>query len=52
MHDAVTCVIPGAKTAAQARENASAADLPPLDDATMAAAGEIYARRIKKYVRW
>jgi aryl-alcohol dehydrogenase-like predicted oxidoreductase len=48
----VTCVIPGAKTAAQARENASAADLPTLDEPTMAAAREIYERRIKKYVRW
>ena len=52
MHEGVTCVIPGAKTPAQARENASTADLPPLSDATMAAAREIYERRIKKYVRW
>ena len=28
MFDAVTCAIPGARTAAQARENAAAADLP------------------------
>ena len=52
MHDAVTCVIPGAKTPAQARENASAADLPPLEETTMTTAREIYERRIKKYVRW
>ena len=30
MFDAVTCAIPGAKTPEQARENAAAADLPPL----------------------
>jgi len=52
MHEGITCVIPGARTPAQARENTSAADLPPLDDATMAAARQIYERRIKKYVRW
>ena len=31
MFDAVTCAIPGARTAAQARENAQAAALPSLD---------------------
>src|SRR5207245_138888 len=30
MFDAVSCAIPGAKTPAQARENAAAAALPPL----------------------
>ena len=52
MSEAVTCVIPGAKTAEQVRENASAANVPPIDAATMAAAREIYDRRIRKYVRW
>lgn len=31
MFDAVTCAIPGARTPDQARSNAAAADLPPLD---------------------
>jgi aryl-alcohol dehydrogenase-like predicted oxidoreductase len=52
MHDAVTCVIPGAKTAAQARENVTAASLPPIEAATMASAREIYERRIRQYIRW
>lgn len=52
MSDAVTCVIPGARTPAQARDNVGALALPPLDDETMAAAREIYERRIRKYVRW
>jgi hypothetical protein len=42
MHDAVTCVIPGAKTPAR-RAKRSAADLPPLDAATMAARGSTNA---------
>ena len=37
MFDAVSCAIPGAKTPQQARDNAAAADLPPLAPATMAA---------------
>lgn len=53
MHDAVTCVIPGARTPAQARDNAAAAaELPPLDERTMAAAREIYDRRLTPYIRW
>jgi aryl-alcohol dehydrogenase-like predicted oxidoreductase len=42
MHDAVTCTIPGAKSPAQARANAAAADLAPLPDATMARIRELY----------
>jgi aryl-alcohol dehydrogenase-like predicted oxidoreductase len=52
MNDAVTCAIPGGKTAAQVRENVAAATAPPLDDGTMAAVREIYERRIKQFVRW
>jgi aryl-alcohol dehydrogenase-like predicted oxidoreductase len=48
MEDAVTVVIPGAKTPAQARANA--ADLPPLPPETMATAREIYARIIAPHV--
>ncbi len=43
-HEAVSTVIPGAKNPEQAAGNAAAADLPPLDDATMASLAEIYDR--------
>jgi aryl-alcohol dehydrogenase-like predicted oxidoreductase len=54
MFDAVTCAIPGAKTPVQARENAGAADLPPLAPETMAAVQRIYDHRIRVHVhdRW
>jgi aryl-alcohol dehydrogenase-like predicted oxidoreductase len=52
--DAVSTVIPGAKTAAQARANAAAADLPPLTPETRAAIADVYRRRIAPQVhqRW
>ena len=50
MFDAVTCAIPGAKTPAQARSNAAAADLPPLDRKTMDSVRDIYARHIREHV--
>jgi len=50
MFDAVTCAIPGARTADQARANAAAADLPPIDAKTMAAVREIYDTRIRPHV--
>ncbi len=54
MFDAVTCAIPGAKTPAQAADNAAASDLPPLDDDTMAAVRDLYDRLIRPHVhqRW
>jgi aryl-alcohol dehydrogenase-like predicted oxidoreductase len=54
MNEAVTTVIPGARNAAQAKANADAAMLPPLDDRTMAVIAEIYQRRIAPHVeqRW
>ena len=48
--DGVTCTIPGARTAAQARENAAAAALPPLDAATMAAVRRVYDEDIAPHV--
>jgi aryl-alcohol dehydrogenase-like predicted oxidoreductase len=50
----VTTVIPGARSVAQARANAAAADLAPLPDATLAAVRELYDRRIRAQVhhRW
>jgi aryl-alcohol dehydrogenase-like predicted oxidoreductase len=54
MFDAVTCAIPGAKSAAQAESNAAAGGLPPLDDATFAAVRRVYEERIRGLVhsRW
>jgi aryl-alcohol dehydrogenase-like predicted oxidoreductase len=50
MEEAVTVVIPGAKSPAQARANAVAAGLPGLSPAVMEAAREVYDRRIKAHV--
>jgi aryl-alcohol dehydrogenase-like predicted oxidoreductase len=50
----VSVVIPGARTAEQARANAAAADLPTLDAATLSAFEAIYDERIRAHVhdRW
>jgi aryl-alcohol dehydrogenase-like predicted oxidoreductase len=50
MHDAVTCTIPGAKRPAQVDENAAAADLPPIEPATLAAIRGLYDRKIRPHV--
>jgi aryl-alcohol dehydrogenase-like predicted oxidoreductase len=50
MFDAVTCAIPGARTVKQARSNAAAADLPPLDRKTMDAVRDVYERHIRGHV--
>jgi aryl-alcohol dehydrogenase-like predicted oxidoreductase len=50
MFDAVTCAIPGARTPEQARANAAASDLPPIDAAAMRAVEGIYDRRIRAHV--
>jgi len=54
MNEAVTCAIPGGRRPAQVDENMSAADLPPLSPAAMAAAADIYARfaRAEVHHRW
>ncbi len=54
MHPAVSSVIPGARNPEQARGNAAAAALPPLDDAAMAAVARVYEERIAPHVhqRW
>jgi aryl-alcohol dehydrogenase-like predicted oxidoreductase len=54
MHEAVSTVIPGARSAEQARANAAAADLPPLDEAVMSRIAAVYAQRIAPHVdqRW
>src|SRR4051794_12995966 len=50
----VSTVIPGARNAEQARGNAAAADLAPLDDATLDAFARVYDDRIRTHVhdRW
>lgn len=50
MEAGVTTVIPGAKTAAQARANARAAALPPIPQTTMAALRALYETRIAPHV--
>ncbi len=50
MFDAVSCAIPGAKTPQQARDNAAAADLPPLSPETMAAVKAVYDERLRPLV--
>ena len=54
MFDAVTVAIPGAKSPAQARANAAAADLPALGTETMATLKAIYDEDIRPSVhqRW
>lgn len=50
MFDAVTCAIPGAKRPDQVEENIKTADLPLLDEQTMAKIATIYSARIKPMV--
>ena len=50
MADAISVVIPGAKSDAQASANAAADALPPIDAATMAKARDIYQRLIAPHV--
>jgi aryl-alcohol dehydrogenase-like predicted oxidoreductase len=51
MGDAVTVVIPGAKSPAQARANAAAAELAPLSADVMGAAREVYGRLVVPHVQ-
>ena len=54
MSDAVSVAIPGARNAEQARSNAQAAALPPLDDEVMGKLAAIYDQDIRPHVhqRW
>ena len=51
MEAAVTVVIPGAKSPAQAKANAAAAKLAPLSADVMAAAREVYGRLVAPHVQ-
>jgi aryl-alcohol dehydrogenase-like predicted oxidoreductase len=50
----VSTVIPGARTAEQARANAAAADVPPLGEEFLAGVRELYDRELRELVhqRW
>jgi aryl-alcohol dehydrogenase-like predicted oxidoreductase len=50
MHDAISCVIPGAKRPSQVEDNVAASDLPSISDETMAKVRQIYERLIKPQV--
>ena len=50
-HDAVTTIIPGASSEAQAAANATASDLPPLAEATHASLRSFYNSKVKKHIR-
>jgi aryl-alcohol dehydrogenase-like predicted oxidoreductase len=50
MHDAVTCVIPGAKTPTQVEENVKAAAFPRLPRGVMHQVAEIYDKYIREDV--
>lgn len=52
MFDAVTCAIPGAKRPEQAKQNFSAADLPPLSDEVMEGVKAIYDKYIRNPVHY
>ena len=54
MQDAVSVVIPGAKSRAQAESNLAASALPALPNQTMQALRQLYADKLAKYVhhRW
>ncbi len=50
MFDEVTCAIPGGKRPAQVEDNVGAADLPPLDESTMARIRSVYDHYIRPQV--
>ena len=51
MHPAVSCAIPGGKNISQVEDNVAAAEMPPLSEATMQRAREIYDRHVREEVR-
>ena len=50
MHEAVSCVIPGAKNPRQAEDNAKAADLPEISPEVMEKISEIYREKVRSLV--
>ena len=52
MQDAVGCVITGASSPEQIRQNVGASDLPPLTEAQMAAVRSVYDRHIRNPVHY
>jgi aryl-alcohol dehydrogenase-like predicted oxidoreductase len=54
MHPAVSCAIPGGKNPSQVEDNVAAVEMPPLPDAVMQRAREIYDSHFREEVhhRW
>ena len=50
MHPAVSCAIPGGKNPSQVEDNVAAAELPPLSEAVMGRAREVYDASIRPQV--
>lgn len=50
-HDAVSVIIPGASSAAQAKGNAAASDLPPLPDALHQQLRAFYQEHVARHIR-
>lgn len=50
MHEAVSCVIPGAKNPRQAEDNAKAADLPEISPEVMDKISKIYREKVRPMV--
>lgn len=50
-HDAVSAIIPGASSYAQARSNAAVSDLPPLSDELHQALSEFYREAVREHIR-
>jgi aryl-alcohol dehydrogenase-like predicted oxidoreductase len=49
-HEAVTCVIPGAKRPEQVAQNAGASDLPPLSEELREKLRHLYETRVLQHV--
>lgn len=50
-HDAVTCIIPGASSAEQVRQNAEISNLAPLTTETHALLNDFYNKKVKQHIR-
>jgi aryl-alcohol dehydrogenase-like predicted oxidoreductase len=50
-HDAVSVIIPGASSPAQAKENAAISDLAPLPESLHEKLRELYEKEVKKHIR-
>jgi aryl-alcohol dehydrogenase-like predicted oxidoreductase len=51
MHEAVSVVIPGAKTVVQAKANAAASKLAPLSEVTLGMVKAVYDQMLRPHVQ-